>query len=244
MNALHKNPMANETTGRAVSGVPTWKRLLDITCVLLALPALVPLAVFIGISIKLYSSGPIMFSQARVGYRGTRFKCLKFRSMKINAHSSMHEKHLSQLINSDLPMTKMDSRGDPRIIPFGTMLRATGLDELPQIINVVRGEMSLVGPRPCLPYEHEKYLPRHKQRYDTLPGLTGLWQVSGKNKTTFEEMIEMDIWYATNKSFWLDLTIMLKTIPAIFGQIHETWHNVKQNSRSRTLATQPIGKSN
>ena len=119
-------------------------------------------------------------------------------------------------------MMKMDSHGDPRIIPFGLFLRASGLDELPQLINVLRGEMSLVGPRPCLPYEYEKYLPWQKERFGTVPGLTGLWQVSGKNKTTFVEMIQLDIKYAKNKTLWWDLKIILMTIPALIIQMLET----------------------
>ena len=138
------------------------------------------------------------------------------------ADTTMHQGHLHHLMNSNTPMMKMDSRGDPRIIPFGLFLRASGLDELPQLINVLRVEMSLVGPRPCLPYEYDKYLPWQKERFGTVPGLTGLWQVSGKNKTTFVEMIQLDIKYAKNKSLWWDLKIILMTIPALIIQMLET----------------------
>jgi lipopolysaccharide/colanic/teichoic acid biosynthesis glycosyltransferase len=120
-------------------------------------------------------------------------------------------------------MTKMDNFGDPRLIPLGFLLRASGLDELPQLINVLRGEMSLVGPRPCLPYEFDVYLPWQKQRLDTLPGLTGLWQVSGKNKTTFSEMVRLDISYARNSSFWLDVRIIAGTVSALVTQVREAW---------------------
>ncbi len=116
-------------------------------------------------------------------------------------------------------MTKMDLKGDPRLIPFGAVLRATGFDELPQLVNILRGEMSLVGPLPCLPYEYEKYTEYQKHRFDALPGLTGLWQVSGKNQTTFSEMIQMDISYAKHKSLWLDLKIIARTIPALISQL-------------------------
>jgi lipopolysaccharide/colanic/teichoic acid biosynthesis glycosyltransferase len=122
-------------------------------------------------------------------------------------------------MNSNAPMMKMDSHGDPRIIPFGRLLRASGLDELPQLINVLRGEMSLVGPRPCVSYEFEKYLPWQRERFNTLPGLTGLWQVSGKNRTTFTEMIQLDIKYAQSKTLWLDLKIIFKTVPALLIQM-------------------------
>ena len=105
------------------------------------------------------------------------------------------------------------------LIPFGRLLRAAGLDELPQLINVLRGEMSLVGPRPCLPGEYDRYLPWQRERFRTLPGLTGLWQVSGKNRTTFNEMIDFDIQYVRMQSAWLDLKIMLKTIPVVMDEV-------------------------
>ena len=151
--------------------------------------------------------------------------------MFVGADTTAHEEHLHQLMNSDTPMLKMDSMGDPRIIPFGMLLRASGLDELPQLINVLRGEMSLVGPRPCLPYEYEKYLPRQKERFATLPGLTGLWQVSGKNKTTFLEMIQMDIQYAKNRTLWWDLKIILMTGPALIIQLLEASQARKASPR-------------
>jgi len=119
-------------------------------------------------------------------------------------------------------MTKMDVKGDPRIIPLGVPLRASGLDELPQLLNILRGDMSLVGPRPCVAYEYEKYLPWQKERFNSLPGLTGLWQVSGKNRTTFDEMIQLDIEYSQTKSLWLDTKIILKTIPALIVQMQDT----------------------
>lgn len=201
--------------------IPKWKRVLDIACVLCALPLVLPLMLLISVVIKLVSAGPVFFKQQRVGHRGRLFTCLKFRTMKLNAETASHQGYLNHLISSNAPMIKMDSC-DPRVIRFGVLLRSSGLDELPQIFNVLQGEMSLVGPRPCLPYEHESYLPRHKKRYDTLPGLTGLWQVNGKNKTTFKEMIAMDLWYAKNKSLALDVGIMFRTFPAILSQVLET----------------------
>jgi len=199
-----------------------WKRTLDVLLILLALPFLIPLALLIAVVIRSVSTGPILFMQERVGYLGRRFMCFKFRTMFVDADTTMHQGHLQQLMNSNTPMMKMDSKGDPRIIPFGLLLRASGLDELPQLINVLKGEMSLVGPRPCLPYEYDKYLPWQKERFGTAPGLTGLWQVSGKNKTTFVEMIQLDIKYAKNKTLWWDLRIILMTIPALVIQMLET----------------------
>ena len=142
--------------------------------------------------------------------------------MFVNSDTNVHRGHLDHLMDSDAPLVKMDAKGDPRIIPFGRLLRATGLDELPQLVNVLRGEMSLVGPRPCLPYEYNKYQRWHKERFNTLPGLTGLWQVGGKNKTTFTEMICLDIRYARTRTLWMDLGILLKTFPAVVIQVLES----------------------
>jgi hypothetical protein len=151
--------------------------------------------------------------------------------MFVDADTTTHQGHLHQLMNSNAPMMKMDSKGDPRIIPFGVLLRASGLDELSQLINVLRGEMSLVGPRPCLPYEYGQYLPWQKERFETVPGLTGLWQVSGKNKTTFVEMIQFDVKYAKNKTLWWDLKIILMTVPALVIQMLETLQTRQAFSR-------------
>jgi lipopolysaccharide/colanic/teichoic acid biosynthesis glycosyltransferase len=201
--------------------IPIWKRTLDILFILAVLPVLVPLISLIALGIRIVSRGPVLFRQERIGYRGKPFCFLKFRSMRVDADSGVHQKHLEHLMQADVPMKKMDLEGDSRLIPFGSFLRATGLDELPQLVNVFCGDMSIVGPRPCTFYEYERYLPWHKHRFDTVPGLTGLWQVSGKNKTTFTEMVSMDIAYADNKSLWLDLRIILKTAPALIEQVKE-----------------------
>src|ERR1043166_2728233 len=201
--------------------VPRWKRALDLTCILVASPVLVPLGLLVALAIKLLSRGPVLFRQERIGLLGQPFTCLKFRTMLVDADTSVHQGHLARLMNSNSPMTKLDSAGDPRLIPGGLWLRSLGLDELPQVINVLRGEMSLVGPRPCVPYEYEAYLPRHRQRCATLPGLTGFWQVNGKNRTTFEEMMDMDLYYVKKKSLALDLWIIAKTIPALLGQFYD-----------------------
>jgi lipopolysaccharide/colanic/teichoic acid biosynthesis glycosyltransferase len=201
---------------------PQWKRALDIALIIMALPLLLPLAMLIGLLIRIVSAGPILFKQERIGYLGERFLCYKFRTMFVNSDAAVHRGHLNELMNSNAPMMKMDSHGDPRIIPFGRLLRASGLDELPQFINILRGEMSLVGPRPCVSYEYEKYLSWQRERFNTAPGLTGLWQVSGKNRTTFTEMIQLDIKYARSKTIWLDLKIIFMTIPALMIQMRET----------------------
>jgi len=223
-------PLKDSTAGagRQEAKAPILKRLLDLGCLAIALPTLLPLMLGIAAFIKAVSPGPVFFTQERIGLGGKRFRIFKFRTMHVNAETVTHVSHLKDLIHSNAPMTKMDHHGDPRVIKFGAILRSSGLDELPQLINVVRGEMSLVGPRPCTPYEYEEYQAWHKQRFLTLPGLTGLWQVSGKNKTTFNEMISLDIQYAKNWSIWMDLKIMCKTLPVLFGQIKE-----QKNRKSR-----------
>ncbi len=199
---------------------PFWKRSMDISMViLLGVTVVGPLMAVIALYIKLVSPGPVLFKQERVGYLGRLFTCFKFRSMKVNAEVASHQHHTAELIQrADVPMVKMD-RADSRLIPGGAWLRASGLDELPQFLNILRGEMSLVGPRPCVPYEYEQYQPWQKLRFQVAPGLTGLWQVSGKNRTTFSEMIEMDIEYWQNRSLWLDVKIVLKTAPAVLEQL-------------------------
>jgi len=208
-----------------------WKRALDVLFILLALPFLIPLALLVTLLIRSGSRGPVLFMQERVGFRGKRFMCFKFRTMFVDADTATHHRHLRHLMKSNTPMTKMDSGGDSRIIPFGVLLRASGLDELPQLLNVLRGEMSLVGPRPCLPYEYDQYLPWQRERFETMPGLTGLWQVSGKNKTTFMEMVVLDIMYAKYKTLWWDLKIILMTVPVLIMQMLEARQIRKSSPR-------------
>ena len=210
--------------------LPIWKRALDLGIIFLFSPVLVLVGSGIAVLIKLGSSGPVLFRQLRVGYKGQEFLCYKFRSMKVDAETDSHRGHTAQLMKSETPMTKLDAEKDPRIIPFGSLLRCTGLDELPQLINVLRGEMSLVGPRPCIPYEYEHYESWQRHRFDVVPGLTGLWQVSGKNRTTFKQMIQLDIRYSKQANLWLDLKIILKTVPALIIQCYDTW---VANSKSR-----------
>lgn len=211
--------------------LPGWKRAVDLLCCAAALPVLGLTTLIMTIVTRLVSPGPVFFRQERIGLNGRSFRIYKFRTMHVNADTGVHQAHLKQLIGTNTPMTKMDSRGDSRLIPFGWLLRASGLDELPQILNVLKGEMSLIGPRPCIPYEYEQYLPWQRRRFLAVPGLTGLWQVSGKNKTTFEEMVRLDIKYAEEKSPWLDARIVLLTFPTLLGQIGE--------SRGRRTAAKP-----
>ncbi len=198
--------------------IPGWKRALDLSLLVLVLPGLLLLGAFVALVVKIGSPGPVFFRQRRVGYKGREFVCWKFRTMVVNAETESHRRHTQELIKSRARMVKLDQHQDPRLIPLGSLLRASGLDELPQLINVLRGEMSLVGPRPCIPYECEAYEPWHRGRFDAAPGLTGLWQVSGKNRTTFDQMVLLDIEYSKRLSLWLDLKIILKTLPALWEQ--------------------------
>ena len=223
-----------------MSAIPQWKRLLDIFCITVVAPIWLLLMFVISVSIRIVSPGPVLFRQERVGHLGRRFTCFKFRTMVVNADTSVHEGHLNHLLESNVPMRKLDAAGDPRLIFGGRLLRSLGLDELPQLFNVLRGEMSLVGPRPCLPYEYESYSTRHRQRFEAVPGLTGLWQVSGKNNTTFEEMIDLDVHYARNKSLLLDLKIMLKTAPALISQTREL---TEESPESPELFRKPVSVS-
>jgi lipopolysaccharide/colanic/teichoic acid biosynthesis glycosyltransferase len=195
--------------------------MLDLTIIGMLLPGVLLLGGVVALVLGCGSRGPVLFRQRRVGCRGREFTCYKFRTMRVNADTASHRCHTARLIRSDAPMTKLDARRDPRLVPFGATLRATGLDELPQLINVVRGEMSIVGPRPCLPYEFELYEPWQRRRVEAVPGLTGLWQVSGKNRTTFSQMVRLDIEYAERASLWLDLKIIFMTLPALVRQCLE-----------------------
>ncbi len=201
-----------------VTAIPAWKRLVDIMGAALGLLLLSPLLLLLAIFIKTVSSGPVLFKQERIGFLGKKFGCYKFRTMHLNASCDVHNTHLNSLINSDAPMCKLD-RTDSRIIRFGRIIRLTGLDELPQLFNVLRGDMSLIGPRPCIPYEADTFKLWHRKRFDVVPGITGLWQVNGKNGTSFTEMMRYDISYASKRNFYLDTAILFKTIPAIIEQV-------------------------
>lgn len=202
--------------GRAI---PAWKRAIDILVSIILLVCLLPVFVVLGIFIRMVSPGPVFFRQKRVGYQGRVFTIWKFRTMRVDADASVHQNRVSEVLNAEKQMRKLDRDDDPRIIPFGKVLRQTGLDELPQLFNVLRGEMSLVGPRPDPVYAVQQYPPWYRARLDVLPGITGLWQVNGKNRTTFKEMIRLDIAYTRQQSLWLDARIVLRTVPAIIDQV-------------------------
>jgi len=226
--------------GTPVHRVPAWKSALDITCVLLALPIWLPLMILLMLVTRLASPGPIFYRQERVGLGRRHFSIWKFRTMKLSAETHTHEHYFRELMKGDRPMTKLDAYGDPRLAPFGRFLRASGLDELPQIFNVLCGEMSLVGPRPCTPKEFAHYEPWQQERANGLPGLTGYWQVNGKNKTTFNEMIVMDLFYIKNLSILLDLKIMFKTCTVIARQLLESRLPAQSKREDTALPPAPI----
>jgi lipopolysaccharide/colanic/teichoic acid biosynthesis glycosyltransferase len=213
---------ASELLGSCLRRGTGWKFGLDITCILLSLPVWLPLMILLMLVTRIASPGPIFYRQERIGFGGRHFFIWKFRTMKLSAETPAHERHFDLLMRVVCPMTKLVAYGDPRLAPFGRILRASGLDELPQIFNVLCGEMSLVGPRPCTPNEFAHYESWQRERVNGLPGLTGYWQVNGKNKTTFKEMIAMDLFYLKNMSILLDLKIILKTGAAIAGQLVES----------------------
>jgi lipopolysaccharide/colanic/teichoic acid biosynthesis glycosyltransferase len=211
----------NDSHDEASHFFPAWKRCLDFLAIMISMPLWLPLMLIGVIVVKAVSRGPVFFRQERVGLGGQRFMILKFRTMHFNADTSGHENYFEKLIKSDRPMTKLDAVGDKRLIRGGRLLRATALDELPQLFNVLRGEMSLVGPRPCTPAEMAHYDERQMERFNCPPGLTGFWQVNGKNKTTFSEMIDMDVRYSREMSAWGDIRIMFKTFPVLLEQVAE-----------------------
>jgi lipopolysaccharide/colanic/teichoic acid biosynthesis glycosyltransferase len=180
-----------------------------------------PLFAAMIVYIKCVSPGQAFFRQKRVGFQGQLFTFFKFRTMHENNDHTVHRDYVKELIRARIPMEKLDCGSDRRIIPGGKIFREACMDELPQLFNVLRGDMSLVGPRPCIPYEAAEYLRWHTRRFDILPGLTGLWQVSGKNRLSFEEMIRLDISYSERLSPGLDLKILLRTIPTVAGLVFE-----------------------
>ena len=202
------------------------KRVMDVAGSAALLLALSPLLAAIAAIIKLTSKGPVIFEQERLGRFGARFKCLKFRTMFTNNDPKIHQEFIQQFISGKEECGKENESqqavykiiNDPRVTLIGALLRKTSLDELPQFWNVLRGEMSLVGPRPPVPYEFEIYDIWHRRRVlDIKPGVTGLWQVSGRSRTRFDDMVRLDLRYCQTWSLWLDLKILISTPRAVFG---------------------------
>ena len=223
------------------------KRCLDFCVALLALLLLAPLFLIVALLVRVTSRGPVFFRQERVGFGGRHFIICKFRSMYVDSDQNLHREAYEQFLRGERPNGKVDGavltqqaahlaqdRGgaasarprwkrfrhwtDPRVTPLGYLLRRSSIDELPQFINVLRGEMSLVGPRPPIPYEVGLYQPWHLGRLDTLPGITGLWQVRGRSRVTFDRMVQMDLEYIQKQSFWYDIRLLFLTIPAVLSR--------------------------
>jgi lipopolysaccharide/colanic/teichoic acid biosynthesis glycosyltransferase len=201
------------------------KRLLDVAGSLALLIVLAPLLLLISALVKLTSRGPVFFKQSRVGLNARPFTMLKFRTMRVNVDHGVHQQYVSWFINSSGRTTETENdnglfkiTNDPRVTAVGRILRKTSFDELPQLLNVLRGEMSLVGPRPPLHYEVEEYKPWHRRRVlEAKPGITGLWQVTGRSRTTFDEMVRLDLRYARTRSLWTDIKILLATPAAVIS---------------------------
>lgn len=198
------------------------KRFLDIAFTLLLAPLIICIGLIVAICIKLDSKGPIFFRQKRVGQNGIEFEMLKFRSMYRNADQIAHQQNIVKYMNGEKlnedgtnsSMAYKDTN-DPRITRVGRFIRKTSLDEIPQFWNVLCGQMSLVGPRPPLPYEVELYSPHEWLRMVGKPGLTGTWQVYGRSRVTFQNMVKMDLEYLAHPSLWQDIKLVLLTIPVI-----------------------------
>jgi lipopolysaccharide/colanic/teichoic acid biosynthesis glycosyltransferase len=202
------------------------KRVIDVVGSTVLLLILSPLVAITAIAIKLTSKGPVIFQQERLGQFGSRFKCLKFRTMYTDNDPRIHQEYIQRFIagqpdsengNSGEPVV-YKIKNDSRVTPLGRFLRKTSLDELPQFWNVLCGEMSLVGPRPSLPYEFEIYDLWHRRRVlEVKPGITGLWQVSGRSRTCFDDMVRLDVRYCQSWSIWLDVKILLATPRAVLS---------------------------
>ncbi|MFH1857592.1 MAG: sugar transferase [Candidatus Omnitrophota bacterium] len=190
------------------------KRFVDITASLLGILLTSPFWVLVAILIRCDSRGPVIFKQVRVGKKGKTFVLYKFRSMHVGAEGMKEQ--LKHLNIADGPVFKI--KDDPRVTRLGRLLRRSTIDELPQLLNVLKGEMSLVGPRPPLPEEVAVYTPLQKKRLDATPGLTCLWQVSGRSEISFSEWVQLDLYYIEHQSFLLDIKILIRTIPAVLSR--------------------------
>lgn len=196
---------------------PIARRALDLVIVVIALLVLAIPMLLIGLAIRLTSPGPALYRQQRIGRGGQPFTMYKFRTMRVGCSDAQHRELIARELRGEDTSVggswKIDH--DPRVTPLGAFLRRTSIDELPQLLNVLLGQMSLVGPRPCLDWEAEMFPARFAERFDVLPGLTGLWQVSGRSTMGTLEMLELDLAYVRSWSFWTDLVILLRTVPAL-----------------------------
>jgi lipopolysaccharide/colanic/teichoic acid biosynthesis glycosyltransferase len=220
--ALYPDISRKEDSKKLAFGI---KRVMDIFGSATALVFAAPILAAIAIAIKLTSKGPVLFRQERLGQYGQPFTFLKFRSMYTNCDAKIHQEYVNQFISGQIGETDEDGarpifkiQKDPRVTSIGRFIRRTSLDELPQFLNVLRGEMSLVGPRPPIAYEFRAYDLWHRRRVlEIKPGITGLWQVEGRSRTRFDDMVRLDLKYARGWSIWLDLKILVQTPSAVFS---------------------------
>jgi undecaprenyl-phosphate galactose phosphotransferase len=197
-----------------------FKKITDIILTIIGLLILLPFLILISVLIKIESKGPILFAQKRVGKNGKIFKFYKFRSMTISEKDDIERENMMIDFIKNNKKQFVDSAkiiNEKRLTKIGKFLRKYSLDELPQLFNVIKGEMSLVGPRPCLPYEYENFDEWHKRRNSVLPGCTGVWQVAGRGEVSFDDSVVLDLYYINNVSPWLDIQLMIKTIPVMIS---------------------------
>ena len=212
--------VAAEPSARSAARRRPGKRVLDLAVAAFCLLLLAPVLVVVAVLVRLSGPGPVLFRQVRVGRHGRPFTMYKFRSMHTGSADDIHRAYVRHLLTEDRPRAGgadglYKIADDPRVTRVGRVLRRTSLDELPQLLNVVRGDMSLVGPRPALPWEADLFGATHRQRFLVPPGITGLWQVSGRNRLTMREGLDLDVEYVRRQSFVLDLAILVKTVPAV-----------------------------
>lgn len=222
LNDQHLREYSNLDIVNFPNSIPTsviavrFKRILDFSLALFSIILFAPIYVILMLLVKLTSKGPIFYSTEAIGRNGQIFKLFKFRTMKVNSDDNTHREHVTRLIkDGNAVASKM--KNDNRITKVGSFLRRHSLDETPQLLNVLRGEMSLVGPRPCLSYEYELYEKWQKKRAKIMPGITGLWQVSGRSSVSINDMIALDLYYIDNYSVWLDFQILFRTIWVVLG---------------------------
>jgi len=209
-------PSRPPTESRAAPPV----RLLDVTVAAVLLALLWPVLVVVAAAVRCTSRGPVLFRQERLGLHRRPFVMLKFRTMSAGCDDRLHREYIRALLAEPAAVVRTADGlyklpDDPRVTAVGRWLRRTCLDELPQLVNVLRGDMALVGPRPCLPWEAALFDPRYDLRFDVRPGITGLWQTSGRNRLTMTEALDLDVQYVRTRSLLLDLTILRRTVPAV-----------------------------
>ena len=208
---------------RAVDAADLGKRMIDLLIAVVAIVVLAPLFLLVWAAVSMSSPGPALFRQVRVGRHGREFRMLKFRTMFVDADDEIHRRYMTSVL-CGRPDVESDRsclqklQNDPRVTTLGAFLRRSSLDELPQLFNVLRGSMSIVGPRPVLPWEAELFSPHHRRRFEVKPGMTGLWQVRGRSALTMLEALDLDVEYVATRSFGLDVAILLRTIPTVLWE--------------------------